>query len=171
MSRKRIEQPTPYNSWEEADEGPRNIADAQRAIEKAEHTMQEAIDGAKEAAATETAPFRALIAEEEARLSAYAEAHRDEMGKRKSMDLNYGTVGYRKSTKVMLPRGAAKVVEIIKKLKSLNMGDCVIQPAEKIDKETLKKYPPNDIVAAGAGLDVKDVFWYETKREEIQPNA
>lgn len=171
MKRKRIEQPTPYNSWDEADEGLRNISDAQRAIERAEHDMQEAIDRAKEAAAAATAPFRQLIAEEEKRLSAYVEANREDMGQRKSKELNYGTVGYRKSTKVILPRGAAKVAEIIEKLRSLKMGDCVVQPAAKIDKEALKKYPPNDVIAAGAGLDVQDIFWYEVKREEILPDG
>lgn len=167
MARKRVDAPVGLESWDAADEALREIGSAQRAIEKAEHRMQNAIDEAKEAAAAESAPYRERIAELESRLSVFAEVHRDELGNRKSRELNYGTLGYRKSTRLILPRAAAKMAELIKKLRSSGMGDCIIRPAERIDKEALKKYPPNDIIAVGAGLDVQDTFWYEVDREKI----
>lgn len=167
MARKRVDAPVGLDNWEAADDALREIGSAQRAIEAAEHRMQETIDAAKERAASESAPYRERIAELEGRLNVFAEMHRDDMGAKKSRDMNYGMLGFRKSTKVVLPRGAAKVAEIIRKLREKGMGDCIVKPAEKIDKDALKKYPPNDIVAVGAGLDVQDTFWYEVDREKL----
>lgn len=167
MKRVKVEAPKPYATWDEADEALRQIGEAQRAIEAEEHRMQEEIDLAKEKAAAASLPYRTLIGDLEQRLAAFAELNREGLGSRKSREMNYGMLGYRKSTKVVLPRGAAKVLEIIKKLRARGMGDCIITPAEKIDKDALKKYPPNDIVDIGASLDVQDAFWYEVKREAI----
>lgn len=168
MARKKLEVPKPFASWEEADEALRQIGDAQRAIEAAEHRMQEHIDQAKEVAAAEALPYRTLISELEPRLNAFADLNREAMGARKSKELVYGIIGYRKSTKVVMPRAAAKVQEIVSKLRQRGMTDCIVTPPAKVDKDALRKYPPNDIVAVGASLNVEDVFWYETKREELQ---
>lgn len=167
MARMKVSPPKPFNSWEESDEALRQIGEAQRAIEAEENRMQEKIDLAKEEAAAASLPYRELIRSLEPRLHAFCDLNREAMGTRKSKELNYGFLGYRKSTKVVLPRGAAKVAEIIKKLRGRGMTDCIITPAERIDKDALKKYPPNDIVDVGASLDVTDTFWYEVKREEI----
>lgn len=167
MARMKVEAPRPFESWEQADEALRQIGDAQRAIEAEEHRMQEAIDQAKEAAAAASLPYQELIRSLEPRLSAFAETNRDQMGARKSRELNYGSLGFRKSTRVTLPRGAAKIAEIIARLKGRGMNDCIVTPPAKIDKDALKKYPANDIVEVGAGLDVQDIFWYEVKREEL----
>lgn len=168
MARRKVDAPKPFASWEEADEALRQIGDAQRAIEAAEHRMQERMDQAKEEAAAEALPFRTLISELEPRLNAFADMNREAMGTRKSKELVYGIIGYRKSTKVVLPRGAAKVLDIVNKLRSMGMTDCIVTPPARVDKDALRKYPPNDIVAVGASLNVEDVFWYETKREELQ---
>lgn len=168
MKRVKVEPPKPFASWEEADEALRQIGEARRAIEVCEHTMQAKIDMAKEEAAAESQPYLELIRAQEQRLSAFADLERDNLVRRKSRELNYGILGFRKSTKVVLPRGAAKVTEIINRLRSRGMTDCIVTPAARIDKEALKKYPANDIIEIGASLDVSDTFWYEVKREEIQ---
>lgn len=167
MARMKVTPPQPFASWEETDEALRQIGEAQRAIEAEEHKMQAAIDLAKEQAAAASLPYLELIRSLEPRLNAFCDVNRDAMGARKSKELNYGILGYRKSTKVVLPRGAAKVAKIINKLRGRGMTDCIITPAARIDKDALKKYPPNDIIDIGASLDVTDSFWYEVKREEI----
>lgn len=167
MARKRMEAPVMLESWEAVDEALREIGCAQREIEAAEAEMQVAIENAKALAAEKCAPYKERIALLESRMTLFAETHREDLGNRKSKEMNHGMLGYRKSTRIILPRAAAKLAEIICKLKSKGMSDCVIQPAEKIDKEALKRYPPNDIVQAGAGLDIMDTFWYEVDREKV----
>lgn len=166
MARKKVEGPKPFDNWEEADEALRQIGEAQRAIEAAEHRMQEKIDAAKETAGIESLPHRTAISELEQRLDAFADTKREEFAKVKTREMNFGSVGYRKSTKLTLPRGG-KLAELMRKLQARHMGDCIITPPAKVDKEALKKYPPSEILAVGAGLEITDNFWYECKREEI----
>lgn len=166
MARKKVENIKPFAGWDEADEALREIGELQRVIEAAEHRMQEAIDAAKENAGAETQDSRLKISELEQRLSAFADSRREEFSKIKSRELSFGFVGYRKSTKLTLPRGG-KLAELMRKLQERKMGDCIIHPPAKIDKEALKKYPPGEILEVGAGLEILDTFWYECKREEI----
>lgn len=170
-TRRRVQGVVPYKNWEEADEGLRVIGEAQREIEKINHAMQEKIDNAKEEAAAAAAPYQTVIKESEQRLKKFAEGATDDMDGKKSRELNYGFLGFRKSTKLTLPRGARLVAEIIAKLRKRGMTDCIITPPEKINKDALKKYPANDVIEVGAGLDVQDTFWYETKRDVVQEQA
>jgi phage host-nuclease inhibitor protein Gam len=166
MARKKVSAPQPYGSWDEADEALREIGELQRSIEAAEHEMQRLIDAAKEQAGEATQANRLRISELEQRLNAFADSRLEEFAKAKTRELTFGFIGFRKSTKLTLPRGG-KLAELMRKLKEMHMADCIIYPEPKIDKEALKKYPPGEILAAGAGLEITDNFWYETKREEI----
>lgn len=168
MARKRIESLVELKSWNDVDDSLRRIAELERKIEAANAAMQETIDAAKAETGDQVKPMAGEIKDLERQITLYSDAHREDMGKAKSKALNYGTVGYRKSTKVVLPRAAAKLVEMIRQLKAKGMSDCVVQPPETVSKEALAKYPPNDIFAVGAGLDVNDAFWYEVDKERVE---
>jgi phage host-nuclease inhibitor protein Gam len=168
MTRKRIDPPKLLGGWDEVDGALRRIGDLQREIELEEAAMQESIDKAKNDAADRAKPAKDEITKLEAQLSLFADLHRDDLGKKKSRELNHGVVGYRKSTKAVLPRGESKLLEIIRRLREKGMTDCIISPSPKIDKDALKKYPPNDVVEVGASLEVTDTFWYEVTRDELQ---
>lgn len=166
MARVRIEE-TKLKSWEEVDASLKQIGEWQRGISKIEGKMNEQIDKAKAKAEEEAKPLKDSIKGLEVQIKEFVEDNRDDLGNKKTKELNFGKTGYRKSTKVSIPKAAGKVLEIIKRLKNLGMTDCVVQPPEKIDKEALKKYPANDIVKVGAGLKVDDVFWYEVDEEQL----
>jgi len=166
MARVRIETPRLRN-WEEVDGTLRQIGEYQRSITKIEGKMNEQIEKAKAKAEEDAKPLKEQIKALEVQIKEFVEENRDDLGNRKTKEMNFGKTGFRKSTKVSLPKAAAKVAEIIKKLKELGMSDCVVQPPEKIDKEALKKYPANDIIKVGAGLKVDDTFWYEVNEETL----
>ena len=169
MTRTRVEPPKALQSWEEADKALARIGDLQRAAEAAEAEMQEGINTWKKAAAEKVSPMKREIEELGRQLATFADAHRDEMGKKKSRELNHGKLGFRKSTKLILPRGESKIARMILALRDRGMTDCILVPPPRIDKDALKKYPPNDVVDVGASLEVTDDFWYEVDREEVQP--
>ena len=91
-----------------------------------------------------------------------------DMDGKKTKTLNFGAVGFRKSTKIKLPKAPTKLAEIIQLLRSKGMDDCVKTPAPSVDKDALRKYPTQDIVAVGASIEVDDVFWYEPDREKLE---
>lgn len=168
MARVRVDDSVPaLTSWDEVDQMLAIIGDNQRTIEGIEHAMQEAIDNEKAAAAIKAQPFIDNNARLERQIKDFAEAHRDDLDGKKTKVLNFGSVGFRKSTKITLPRAAAKLEEVIRQLVARGMGDCVKQPPAKVDKDALRKYPANDIVSVGAAVQVDDVFWYEPDREKL----
>ena len=92
---------------------------------------------------------------------------RDEMGKAKSMTLTFGEVGFRLSASVSLPRAKEKLEEIIRRLKSRQMTDCIVVE-EKVSKEALKKYGEDTVNAVGATWKQGDVFGYEVNIAKLE---
>lgn len=170
MARKRIEAAgIRYASWEEVDAAMRELCVKDRERALITGVMNEKIDGAKREAEEQIRPIRAKIEKIEKGIMDYATEHREDMGKLKSKRLNFGTVYFRKSTKLKLPAAAEKVREIIRRLREKGMEDCINQPEAKVNKEALKAYSPDVIVEVGASIDVNDEFSYEldvTKVEE-----
>lgn len=112
-------------------------------------------------------PYTQRIAKLELQIKGYVDEHSDDMGKKKTMSLQFGQTGYRKSTKVILPKAEAKIAAIVKALRVRGMSDCIVSPPPKVNKDALKKYPADDILAVGANIKVDDVFWYEVDRESL----
>lgn len=167
MARVRIPEKCELKGWDEVDLYLAEIGEKQRCIESIEAKMQETIDTAKLEADVAATPHRNRITQLETQIKLFTEEHANDMDGKKTKVLTFGQLGYRRSTKVMLPKAAAKLAEIISALKSRGMTDCVVTPPPKIDKDVLKKYPVNDITAVGAGIKVEDVFWYEVDREKL----
>lgn len=169
MARKRVEEPVPvFDTWDDVNQALAIIGDNQRSIESIEAEMQEIIDNAKMAADLKAKVFMESNAKLERQIMAFAEEHREEMEGKKTKVLNFGSVGFRKSTRITLPKAGAKLEELIRQLVTRGMTDCVKQQPAKVDKDALRKYPTDDIVAVGAGVKVDDVFWYEPDREKLE---
>jgi len=169
MPRKKIEEPViNLKSWDDVNIALADIGERERTIETLLVELQARIDEMKLQADSEVKPHRAAIAELELQIKGFADMHRDEMQGRKTKVLPFGSTGYRKSTKIKLPGGAAKIAAIIERLRSKHMTDCIVAPALKVDKEALKKYPAQDIIDVGASLEVDDTWWYEVDRETLE---
>ena len=169
MARKKVLDEAPaFESWDEVNQALADIGNNQRVVEGFEAEMQEKIDAAKAEAEAKSRPFLEETKRLERQIRDFAESNRDDMDGKKTKTLNFGSVGFRKSTKITLPKAPGKLAEIVKQLVAKGMSDCVKRSEPKIDKDALRKYPPSDIVAAGAGIKVEDVFWYEPDREKLE---
>ena len=166
MARKRIEAAA-LKSWDEVSGALARIGGVEREITTIEVAMQAKIDAAKAEAAQACRPLNEEKARMEAQIAAFADAHREGLGDRKSKTLYFGSVGYRKSSRVILPKAANKLAEIVIRLRSRGMNECVVSRPETVDREALKKYPENEILEVGARLEVKDTFWYEVNRDRL----
>ena len=47
------------------------------------------------------------------------------------------------------------------------MDECVVQPPPKIDKNALRKYKPDEIIAVGASIKTEETFGYEVDTTKI----
>lgn len=161
MGRVRVEKAS-LKSWDEVDQSLKKIADALNEIAIVESAMNMQIDAIKSANDDKIKAYRDDIKKHEIMIKEFTGDKRDELNG-KSRDLTFGKVGFRKSTKVVLPKMLDKV---IKALKKNDMADCVVVK-ESVNKDLLKTYPEEAILKVGGSLKVEDTFWYETKQVDI----
>ncbi len=161
MARKRMEEPA-IKSWEEADAVLKQIRDAEMELAAITMDMEKCINDIKENAEKEAGPLKDEVKILGLQLKEFTTFNKSEL-KGKSRELSFGTVGFRASTSLVLPKAAEGVIRTLKKL---GMGDC-INLTETVNKEVLKTYDEKTILMVGASLKKKDTFWYETKKEEL----
>ena len=149
MARKRVIEAPALKTWEDVNDALRQIIGAQKVAEE------------------QTKPYRDSVARLEREIKAFVTDHRDELGKGKSRVLTFGEVGFRLSTSVSLPRAKEKLEEIIRRLKSRQMTDCIIVE-EKVSKEALKKYGEDTVNAVGATWKQSDVFGYDVNIARLE---
>ena len=167
MARKRVVEAPSLHSWEDVNDALRQIAEAQIALGEIQSDMQKQILGAQKVAEEQSKPLNDNVAKLEREIKSFVTDHRDEMGKTKSMVLTFGEVGFRLSTSVSLPRAKEKLEEIIRRLKSRHMTDCIVVE-EKVSKEALKKYGEDTVNAVGATWKQSDVFGYEVNIAKLE---
>lgn len=167
MARKRVVEAPSLHSWEDVNDALRQIAEAQIALGEIQSDMQKQILGAQKVAEEQSKPLNDNVAKLEREIKSFVTDHRDEMGKTKSVVLTFGEVGFRLSTSVSLPRAKEKLEEIIRRLKSRQMTDC-IAVEEKVSKEALKKYGEDTVNAVGATWKQSDVFGYEVNIAKLE---
>ena len=167
MARKRVVEAPSLHSWEDVNDALRQIAEAQIALGEIQSDMQKQILGAQKVAEEQSKPLNDNVAKLEREIKSFVTDHRDEMGKTKSVVLTFGEVGFRLSTSVSLPRAKEKLEEIIRRLKSRQMTDCIVVE-EKVSKEAQKKYGEDTVNAVGATWKQSDVFGYEVNIAKLE---
>ena len=104
---------------------------------------------------------RKRIAELSSLLGAFAEYNRTELFKdKKSVQLSFGTFGYRKSTSISVKK---TTLELLKKLGLT----AFIRIKEEADKEAMANMDDDALHQVDAVRKVKDEFFCETDKEEI----
>lgn len=161
MARKRMEEPA-LESWEEVDSTLKKIREAELEVSRISADMEKCIMDIKENTEKQITPYKNEVKKLELQIKEFVSLNKDEL-KGKSREMTFGTVGFRMSTKLVLPKVVDKM---IKQLKKLGMGDCVTVK-ESVNKDILKTYDEKTILMVGASLKKEDTFWYETKQEEI----
>lgn len=167
MARKRVADEPRLKTWEDVNDALRQIAEAQITASEIESDMQKQILGAQKIAEEQTRPYKDSIAHLEREIKMFVTDHRDELGKGKSRTLTFGEVGFRLSTSVTLPRAKEKLEEVIRRLKSRQMTDCILVE-EKVSREALKKYGEDTVNAVGAAWKQSDVFGYEVNIARLE---
>jgi phage host-nuclease inhibitor protein Gam len=150
-------------SWDEVDDKLKRIGELGLRLEEMERSMNTTITGIKEGTKASAKP----LLEEQERLShlvrEYAEENAAAFGKRKSLDLTHGKVGWRKSTSLKIKR----VADTLTALKAQGMSQ-YIRAKESVDKEGLRDLGDHVLTMLGVQRKVDDVFFLEPDREKIR---
>lgn len=164
MARKRIEGAT-LKSWEEVDSVLKQIVQSELEIETIEAQMNKELAEIKSDAEIKARPFKDKIKVLEIQVKEFVTLNKLDLDG-KSKELDFGKTGFRKSTKVVLPKVVDKVIEMLKRNQ---MFDCIVTK-ETVNKDILKTYDEDVILRVGGSVRTEDTFWYETKREKLQKN-
>lgn len=152
-----------FRNWDEVNQALKEVADIDRKVTRIEADMNNKINDIKadaERAATSLLERKKIL---ETNIKEYTESYADEFKVTKSKKFMYGTVGFRKTSKITMKN----IKAIIEALKQNKMLDC-ITVTEKINKEELEKYDDASLEKIGVKRNVKDRFFYELSEERIE---
>ena len=115
----------------------------------------------KTRAAKDGEELRKEIAETAAKIQAYAEYNKAELFKdKKSVDLSFGKIGYRQSTKISVKKTTLEL------LKKLGFKSCV-RIKEECDKDAMGNLSDDDLKSVDAARKVSNNFFCEANMEEV----
>lgn len=146
------------------------MAAIDRKIASHEIEMQEAIDHAKAKASQACAPLVARRKELADAIAVYAKLNRAGLfGKAKSLDLGFGVIGFRASTKITQMRGIT-VEMTLEKLHQYNLADG-IRVKEEINKDAALGWPDERLELVGLKRLQSDAFYIEIRQDNVPENA
>lgn len=159
----KLEGPT-LKDWDEVDQRLQEQGLIDLQLQEIEGEMNLAI-----AAAKEIAKEKSRLLDERSKVIArevkeYTDHHRDEI-KGKEKVLIFGKVGYRKSTKINVPR--KNIGSIIKALLTRGLESCV-RITQEVNKDAIRALPDDVIAEIGCTKKVEDVFFLEADHEKIR---
>jgi phage host-nuclease inhibitor protein Gam len=161
MASKRVKsdrQILPITDWVEADRFIKQIGVLQDKIKEAERQAGDDINKAKTVLTTATEFPQGKITQFVDSLEAFAAAHKDDFGKERSKKLNFGLLGWRKSSSVAIKKTTLEKIKAgFAKAKA---AMCIITK-ETVSKEALAKLTDEELASVGARREVKDDFFVE----------
>jgi len=147
----------PIANWDEAADMVKRIGQLQMKINACESKALDDINEAKAALANASKPLLEKIKLNSQSLEAFAVNHRSDIGKAQSKDLDYGTIGWRKSTKMSVKKNT---IELLKKIFGRGYKKYVtIKEVE--NKDALKRLTDGQLASVGARRKTKEAFYVE----------
>lgn len=165
MARHKLTDAGAYHSWEDVNEGLRRLGELEGMLERMEQDMTQQIAGVKSLHQQAAAPLQEQMTAIKYDIEAYASAHRSEV-QGKTKVLPCGRTGWRHTTHIQPPRGAAAVLRAIEALKARGLRAC-IRTKETLDKEELRALPDPVLTEIGAKRVEADEWWCEAERSKI----
>jgi phage host-nuclease inhibitor protein Gam len=143
----------------------RDIGLAEREIETINTVLTKETAKLKSEAEKNADPFRKQITDLSTRIQAYAEYNKTDLFKdKKTMDLSFGSFGYRKSTKISVKK---TTLELMKKLKLTKF----IRVKEEPDKDKMAELSDESLSQVDACRKSTDDFFCEAKTESVSQDA
>jgi phage host-nuclease inhibitor protein Gam len=158
MARKRLEG-SALATYDDVDVALRKIASIDRDLAMIEAAENAGIDAIKQGSRERAEPIVAVRAALEAQIKQFCIEHKADFEKVRSRELVFGTVGFRRSSKLKLAK------DTLQRLRDLGLRN-FIRTKETVKKDELKKATDEVLAQVGARRTGKDEPYYETKAEQ-----
>lgn len=100
-------------------------------------------------------------------ISSFCEDNKADFADKRSKEFTFGTIGYKLSKSVSIPRVKEKLDKLIKAIKSYGHTDCIVYE-EKINKDALVELDDSSLVKLGLKRTIKDNFRIVPRLEALQ---
>ena len=146
------------------------MAAIDRKLSAIENEMREAIDGAKSKAGQLAGPLQARRKELSDAVTVYGKLNRQDLfTKSKSIDLGFGVIGFRASTRIVQMRGVTAEMTL-ERLHQYNLADG-IRVKEEINKDAALGWPDERLELVGLKRQQTDQFFIDIKKDNVPDNA
>lgn len=146
------------------------MAAIDRKLSAIENEMREAIDAAKSKAGQLAGPLQARRKELADAVAIFAKLNRQELfSKSKSLDMGFGVIGFRASTRIVHLRGVTAEMTL-ERLHQYNLADG-IRVKEEINKDAALGWPDERLELVGLKRQQTDTFFIEISRDDVPDNA
>ena len=146
------------------------MAALDRKLSAIENEMREAIDAAKSKAGQLAGPLQARRKELADAVAIFAKLNRQELfAKSKSLDMGFGVIGFRASTRIVQVRGVTAEMTL-ERLHQYNLADG-IRIKEEINKDAALGWPDERLELVGLKRQQADTFFIEIARDDVPGNA
>lgn len=153
-------------SIDDADRALQRIGELRREIAAAEQVANTKIDAIRARLVEDTKIFVDTLERNEAALEAWAAANKNLFTERRSLELNWGRVGFRLTPWKIVTLGKLKAETIIEKIRAAKFSQ-LIRVKEEIDKEKALNYSDEDLARCGLKKKQSDEFFFEVKEIEV----
>ena len=158
-------------SFDDVDSALKRVAELSVAIERINGEVTLACNEIKEKRASEIKALSDELKYIEQVITNFCEDNKAAFAEKRSKDFVYGTVGYKISTSVSLPRDKNKIESLLKAIKSYGLSDTCINYEEKPNKEGLCELDEASLVKLGLKKVVKDNFRIVPNIENLEIKA
>ena len=166
MTRKKPVPAVMVASLADADKVLEELAELERRASDITNSLNAAIDAIKAAAVDEMAVVSARKQLLESALASYAVINKAILFKdKKSVDLDFGVLSFRRSTSIVTAGRGVTWEMILGKLKEQGLQDG-IRIKETINKEALLEWDNDKLEKVGAKRKTEDKFGYDLKQHE-----
>ena len=156
---------TIIRSLDQADGALHQVGSLDHQLQQEQADLAQQIEDLKKALIERQEPLIARREKLLEALEAYATHEKDELfpdGEKRSIDLPFGTLGWRRSTEISITRKCT-----VEHLEGLGLASCV-NVKKTVSKGELGKLEDTQLQAAGAKRVEKDGFFVELNRERLE---
>lgn len=161
--------PTPHivESREQAEGTMAEVAAIDRKLKALKVAMNEEIDAAKEKAARNSAPLEARRKELESGLAVFATLNRKDLfpDGTKSLDLGFGVIGFRASTRIVQQNNVSAAVTL-ERLRQFGFLEG-IRTKEEINKDAMTDWTAEKLETVGLRRQKSDGFFVDVKEDPL----
>ena len=153
------------NDFDDADKAMKELCEIKQIVSTENNILNKHLDDLKMVSTNKLQPLLSREKELEKMLKTYAIKNKKEFTEKRSKELTFGIIGFRKSSAIAYNNAR----DVITKLQELGMNQC-FKITERIDKNELSKFKDSVLERLGVKRKEKDEFYLKLKYEEVINN-